>query len=124
VERDLIAFIEQEIKLSRRFKNGSTLLDNLKAAQVNSGRTPKKLLDRKPPPQEGSYLLGWFQDLGSTRVYTENGPALIPYTEIRAWSKLSRIKLIPWELQVLRAMDNQFLTTWVENKKKERESNG
>jgi hypothetical protein len=51
----------------------------------------------------------WFHDLHATRGEGVNGYLPISYLEIAAWSLLSGERLMPWELQAIRALDRRLL---------------
>jgi hypothetical protein len=61
-------------------------------------------------PLEISYLWGYFMDLNSTRGGGW-GAAPITYSELYAWMVLTGVEISPWEVGILKEMDNAFLTT-------------
>ena len=62
-----------------------------------------------PFPNAGNHLWLWFMDLCRSRSASGFGPQGIPYTELKAWSSLNGIKLAPWEVETLRALDAAYL---------------
>lgn len=74
---------------------------------------PQRLKDVPEPPSELVYLYGWFRE-----VFT--GEALT-YNEIEAWSRLTRRSTEPFEVEVLKTLENIY---WqVTNEQRVRESN-
>lgn len=59
-------------------------------------------------PREGAYLWNSFIDLHSTRG-GGFGPAAITFVEIEAWSRLTASPLEPWEVSIIRAIDDAYL---------------
>lgn len=55
-------------------------------------------------PLDVIYLWEWFMDLHNSRP-SGFGLSPISYTELKAWTELTKIKPTPWEVQVLRRMD-------------------
>ncbi|MFT0140787.1 phage tail assembly chaperone [Alloalcanivorax xenomutans] len=74
----------------------------MKQVWKQTGNKPKSLkLD--PPPEGTQYLWEWFCDLGECT-----------YTEIHHWAALKRIHLLPWEVDVLRRLDQIRSKVWHE----------
>jgi len=59
---------------------------------------PDELKDAKELPKEMSYLWSWYW-----QMYTPPGKLL--YSEILAWSQLTRHSLEPWEVATLKKID-------------------
>nr|WP_029311615.1 hypothetical protein [Acidiphilium angustum] len=55
------------------------------------------------------YLWEWFAEISACRPVSQAGMLPVPATEIRAWEDLRRIRLEPWEVDVLRGLDALFL---------------
>lgn len=78
--------------------------------------TGRKIAQEGPPlPADLRYLWSAFSQLHRTR---QAGMSLCPIThaEIDAWSRLYRVRLDPWEVDALRALDDAFLETHSEGK--------
>lgn len=69
----------------------------------------RRVVVAMPPPSATAYLWSWFHELSSQRQSGMNGPLPLTYQEIEAWSKLSRIRLAPWEVSVLRRLDAAWM---------------
>ncbi|WP_422652308.1 phage tail assembly chaperone [Alcanivorax jadensis] len=65
-----------------------------------TGNKPKSL-KLEPPPEGLEYLWGWFCQLGDCT-----------FTEIHHWSALKQIHLLPWEVDVLRRLDQLRAKAW------------
>ena len=61
-------------------------------------------------PEFGRYLWEWFVELHSGRSAGMAGPDPISWRDIADWSALTGIKVLPWEVRAIRAMDNGFLS--------------
>jgi len=48
--------------------------------------------------------------LSGGRGYSEAGPSPLTYTEIKAWSDLTRQDPQAWEIQVLKQIDRIFIS--------------
>lgn len=68
-----------------------------------------------PPALE--YLWGWFLDIGSTRG-GGYGPAPITYPDIDAWARLTGNDPTPWEVRMLRRIDNAYMAFQAERMEK------
>lgn len=62
------------------------------------------------PPEDLAYLLDIFDSLA--RPDGANGPGSIPQTEIRAWQDNTGIRLQPWEIDVLIALDRAWMSAF------------
>lgn len=61
-------------------------------------------------PTPAAYLWNVFLRLHSRRSANEAGPAPLSWVEIAAFSKLLGINFSPWEIGVLEALDDVYLT--------------
>ena len=73
--------------------------------EENTGKYPGPDLEI---PIDLQYLWEWFTCLSSTRGGGW-GPSPITYTEIKAWAELLNIYPSPWEVGMLKVMDNKYL---------------
>jgi hypothetical protein len=60
-------------------------------------------------PRELEYLMGWFWEIRNAVGGNGFGANPISFCEMKAWTELTNIELTPWEVLVLRRMDNEFL---------------
>lgn len=57
-----------------------------------------------------AYLWAWYCQLIETAAPTGMGPAAITYEQLRAWRALRRVRLSPFEIDCLFALDRQHLS--------------
>lgn len=55
------------------------------------------------------YLWQIFWDISSGRGSNGWGPNPLSFSEIKAWSELQDIPLVPWEVTAIKAMDGAYL---------------
>lgn len=68
-------------------------------------------LDGPPAPRALAYLWGWFIELSAARGRNGfGGLNALSYQELDAWARLSGIAPTPFEVGVLRRLDQAFLT--------------
>lgn len=79
-------------------------------------REPKKRakledeLHNPPLPSFLAYLWRIFVRLADRRSTGLNGPNLITYTEMQAFQELAGIRLTPWEVEMIEALDKCHLS--------------
>jgi hypothetical protein len=64
-------------------------------------------------PEEARYLWAWFMELHRARPQGGMGPGAIGYPDIQAWCGLRGVRLAPWEVEVLTALDHAWLVAQV-----------
>ena len=74
------------------------------------GKAPPKQLEEIELPYCVMYLWGWFCELSGGRSYSEVGPLPLSYSEILAWSQLTKTNPTVWEVQAIKAIDRVFIT--------------
>ena len=76
--------------------------------QRQTGKTPPQL---EPADLPGclDYLWRWFCELSGGRGYAEFGPLPLTYSEIKAWSELTKTDTAAWEVETLKALDRAYL---------------
>lgn len=62
------------------------------------------------------YLWRWFGELEGSRPIVDGMMLPIPATEYLAWTRLAGVRLRPWEVSVLRAIDATCVTVAAEKK--------
>ena len=95
------------MRLALRQPDGSTLRDHLQAAATATGRPDEQLSARVPP--DGSALWAAFVDLSAARPVGMGGAGAVPPSEVLAWQQLQGLRLSPWEIDTLGAMDRASL---------------
>lgn len=106
------------IELDYPKKDGTTWREHLEQLEKYVGRPQ---IEESEPPKGVEYVFKWFFSLNRCRG--SNGFALLPlgYSELQAWSRLTRTELAPWEAEALIAMDETYRATVA---KMAEESNG
>lgn len=79
--------------------------------QASTGCVPADL--RTPPaPASLQPLLDTFNEIASARRSGFCAPEPLAWGEIEAWCRLSATALAPWQVQVLRLLDQAWLMAW------------
>jgi hypothetical protein len=68
-----------------------------------------KQLEQLDLPYALTYLWKWFCELSGGRGYSEVGPMPLTYSEIQAWSQLTKSDPSAWEVETLKMIDNVYL---------------
>ena len=105
----LIEYAEHEFALNKRQKDGASLRDHLEIVHRQTGKTPPQL-EPVDIPYGIQYLWGFFCDISGGRGYSEAGAMPLSYSEILAWSQLTKSDPTAWEISVLKSIDRAFLT--------------
>jgi hypothetical protein len=119
----VIAAATHEFKLSRSCKEWDGHTDRefleviLKRAEARGDAVTvaqmRAELEGPEVPVELAYVMRWFWELSRWRGHTGFGPAPISPHDIEAWARLTGIAPTMFELDVLRRLDDAFLTTVV-----------
>jgi len=104
----LIGYAENEFALNKRQKDGSTLRENLESAYRQTRVQPVEL-EPIDIPYGTQYLWTYFCELSNGRGYSETGPSALTFTEILAWSQLTKSDPTAWEVEAIKAIDRAFL---------------
>ena len=96
-------------RLGRRRRDGTTERDHLEAHARATGEDPPEL--QVPPVPPGAEAL-WqaFNELSGARVPGGMGIGPITLSEIAAWQDVFRVRLTPWEVETILAIDRAALT--------------
>ena len=94
------------MRLAATQPDGATLRDHLQAAVASGAATDPLLLHTAPP--EGAALWDAFVALNGARP-VGMAPGPVPPSEIVAWQQLMGLRLTPWEVETLMAMDRAAL---------------
>jgi hypothetical protein len=98
----------------------------LAAVRKAADKFGRVLLDG-PPPRSAAPKLSFevqhvwqlFCDLNRTRRAGFNGPEPLSYAEMLAWSELTGMRIRPWEIEVIMALDHEYMTAGSEDGKDE-----
>ena len=95
------------MQLGTRQADGATLRQHLQAAAAASGQADDLLL---VPPVPTAVQAVWQAYLSlSAHRRTGMGPGPIVLTDVQAWCQLQGVRLTPWELDTLTAIDGAAL---------------
>ena len=114
----LIEYAENELYLSSKQKDGSTLRETLEAVKREYNITPPELKTVDVSPTV-IYLWEHFLNLNSTRT-SGMGVSAINYMELKAYCDMNGISFSPFEVRVIKMLDRVFLDHY--NKQSEKES--
>lgn len=95
------------MQLLQRQPDGHPLRSHLLAA-LAAGALPDPRLTQQPPAGCGA-LWSTFTDLVGARQAGMGGAGLVPPSEVQAWQAGRNVRLSPWELDTLSAMDRATL---------------
>ncbi|WP_424813570.1 phage tail assembly chaperone [Roseococcus sp. YIM B11640] len=70
-------------------------------------------LSGPPKPEAAAYLWDWFLEMHRARG-GGMGPAAITHQDIEAWGRLKGVRLAPWELEAIQALDGTWLAVQAE----------
>jgi hypothetical protein len=106
---------EREFALNERQSDGATLREHMAIVAQQGGQVPD---DAQPLelPAALAYLWRWFLDLSNARSGTGFGPAPITQLDLLAWCALHEVRLLPFELEAIRALDFLYLSAQATSK--------
>ena len=94
----LESWFEQEIELAKIPKGSKTPLKaQLEQVYKATGKKPQQLAELQDPPDELLYVWRWWKDLRKLDRLT--------FAEIESWSRLMRIDVSPWEVDLIMSLD-------------------
>lgn len=67
-----------------------------------------------PEIEHGQYLLDYAFEIGPSKA-TANGPAVIDWSDIKAWYDLLGVDLDTWELLVIREISKAFVAQYYQS---------
>lgn len=104
------------MNLAHREPDGATLREHLQAAAKATGDTDPRLL-RTVPAGCGA-LWGAFAELNGSRPLGMGAVGAIPLSEVEAWQRLNGVRLSPWEVETIIAMDRASVSVMAANAKR------
>ena len=81
----------------------------MESVERQTGQRPAAL-NGPAIPEAGAYLWVWFLELHCSRG-GGFGPSALTYSEILAWAALTGSDPVPWEIQIIKALDGAWLTS-------------
>lgn len=97
--------------------DGSTIYDHCKAVYETTGKWPEEFPE-PDVPEEGSIIWDWYWELRKAASNGFSGPNPLSFLEIEAWMRLMKIDLHSKSLQLILIMDQQYLSCWYTEQKK------
>jgi hypothetical protein len=68
-------------------------------------------LHTPPAPVAGLYLLHAYHRIRRRKGSSGFGPSPIEWPDIDAFCRFSRMRLVPWEVEIIEALDDAFLSS-------------
>ena len=102
----MLEWCETAFELGKRLDDGTTLRDNLEAAERNTGRSHPLLQKASEAPSAIMYLVDIFNDLSLTRQWSMNGPCAVGFDQIYFWQLANGFPLRHWERKALLKVDD------------------
>lgn len=102
----LRAFAEKELVLGARQADGSTLREHLQSVERQTGETPQALAEDVECPASMQYLWEYFLMLNVRRNQQRDA---IGNVEVLAWAELNGVRLAPFEMRALDAIEAEYL---------------
>ena len=62
-------------------------------------------------PDVAAHIWATFIELHDGRTYGMSGPNPLSYEGIQAWSNLVGLELLPWEIELIKSLDNLWIKT-------------
>lgn len=85
--------------------DGRPYREHLQAVAARGHAAAKAELAGPELPPMGAYVWTWFLELHAARGSSGFGPLPIGYGEIAAWAALTGRAPLPWEIELLTALD-------------------
>lgn len=119
---DLVQAAEVRLRLGDRVGD-ATLEAHLRQWAKSKGQEPEDVAGYTAPfPEVLVYLWEAFVDISRTRKVSEVGPQPISFPDLLSWAILNRVEWLPWEVEVLRRLDDAALKHFLEKQKKDARS--
>jgi hypothetical protein len=100
LREELAAAVRAALELDFPGKDGTTVRDHLLQVYEQTGRWDDRL-DLVDVPDEGEALWRWFWEIRRDQTVT--------LSEVEAFGRLNRLRLSPWEVGTILAMDAEIL---------------
>lgn len=102
--------------------DGGVLRDHLASVERQTGRTPPELIS-PPFPSQMSFVWATFQDLHDERRSDGfGGVSAISSLDMLAWCAMTQVKLSPFEVKAIKAVDRAFRTEMARQDEKKRKA--
>jgi len=100
--------------MGRKVKGSSTEADHLAQVAKQLGKSLEEVEEFNSDalfPDAASHLWSSFLQLHEGRTYGMSGPNPISYDIIKAWCELTNVTLAPWEIEIIKSLDNLWIKT-------------
>lgn len=101
----MVAHCEAEFRLAVIQKDGTSLRSQYESVQRQTGKIPKVLAEIPEMPPALVYLWNWFMELEAARGGNGYGINPLSFAEIHAWTQLTRVQPVPWEIDAIKRID-------------------
>ena len=130
ITEQTLEYAKWQFKYGAKQKDGASLKEHVEAAQNNpfAAALPKadvvlKSLEEESSspllPEAVSLLWTYFIRLHQQRASGGMGLSCLSYTDIKSFCDLNDIRLFPWEVDLITALDRAFLTQHYEDQERE-----
>ena len=109
-------YARHQFILNARQKDGATLRQHLQAVFSQTGKMPDQLANAPDMPEALAHVWIYFLELNRSRGNNGFSELHITFSEIDSWCRLYGISLEPWELSIIAALDNAYLTEQAKKK--------
>jgi hypothetical protein len=96
----------------KKSKGQTTERDHLEQVAKQLGKDVEQIEEfnqRAFFPDAASHLWAAFLSLHDGRTYGMSGPNPISYDIIESWCSLMNIRLLPWEIEIIKSLDNLWI---------------
>jgi hypothetical protein len=114
-----LAFARHNFELTTPRDDGSTLLAHLQSASEAMGRMHPTLANGPSFPAGLETLWRNFGELHKCRGSSGFSVARITFVDIDAWQRTRRIRLNPWEIDLIQQVDDLWLSEFAPKPKAE-----
>ena len=106
-----MAFAAHQFELTRKQKDGATLLEHYRAYEERNGQPHPSLADAPSLPDGLATLWSDFMDLHSSRSVGMGGAGPISYSDLDAWQRVTGNRLERWQIKAIRRADNAYFAS-------------
>lgn len=98
--------------------DGATLREHWQVIERQTGKRPDAL-NTPECPDVLTHVWEWFQKMHRRRRVGFNGPEAIDDTAIETWARLRRVRITPFEVEAIQALDEAYFVHLAEMRKTE-----
>jgi hypothetical protein len=102
-------FARHQFELSSKAADGVSVLEHLELVYERTGELPELLANAPECPTSVAQLWADFLDLHSCRSSNGFSMSRITWRDIADWQAVKNIKLTPWDIEQIQALDNMWL---------------